>query len=338
MKTLRIALLALVGIIALGLIYLSTQPAGYSVERSVEIKAPALSVQQWIVDLPKWEQWSSWSRMDSTNQTTYSDPSSGKGAWYSWKGDITGEGKLEIVDVEEGKRVATAIQFTKPFESLMDSRFEFEEANGVTRVRWINEGKMPFLFRFMNKGMDKAMGPDLEKGLEAMKALAETQASAMPTGSVAPAEVVNVQKLTYFYARRAVKSAEITADLFAQAYGEVMGYLAEDASKVNGAPFAIAELWDEETDNNVLLIAMPCTSAKPGNAAVQKGVLPAGKAVKVVYTGPYEGSAMGHEAASAYMETNGLESNGAPWESYVNDPGEVKDPALYITEVFYPIK
>jgi len=338
MKTLRIALLALVGILALGLIYLSTLPSGYTVERSVEIKAPVQSVQSWIVDLPKWEQWSSWSRMDSTNQTTYSDPSSGKGAWYSWKGDITGEGKLEIVDVEEGKRVATAIQFTKPFESLMDSRFEFEETDGVTRVRWVNEGKMPFLFRFMNKGMDKAMGPDLEKGLEAMKALAEAQASSAPTGSTAPAEVVSVSEQTYFYARREVKSAEITADLYAQAYGEVMGYLAEDAAKVNGAPFAIAEQWDEVTDNNVLLIAMPCNSAKPGNSAVQKGVLAAGKAVKVVYTGPYEGSALGHEAASAYIAAQGLESNGAPWESYVNDPEEVKDPAKYITEVYYPIK
>ena len=69
-----------------------------------------------------------------------------------------------------------------------------------------------------------------------------------------------------------------------------------------------------------------------------KDALSAGKAVKVVYTGPYEGSWMGHDAADAYLKQNGLKALGYPYEVYANDPEEVKDPALYITEIYYPVE
>ncbi len=336
MKTLRIALIALISLVAIALIYLSTLPKGYSVRRSVEIEAPVAAVQNLIVDLPRWEEWSEWSRIDSTNKTTYSDPAIGKGAWYSWKGEITGEGKLEIVDVQEGKSVATAIQFTKPFESLMDSRFEFKEADGKTVVEWINEGTMPFLLRFMNSGMDKNIGGDLEKGLASLKKLAEV--STPIRGSIVPAEVVTVAETPYLYVRREVSPAEITSELYAAAYAEVMTYMAEDAAKLNGPVFAVSELWDETAARAVLRMAVPYSGTKQGNGSVMKDALASGKAVKVRYTGPYEGTWMGHDAAMAYVKANGLSTKGFPWEVYVNDPAEVKDPALYITDLYYPVE
>jgi effector-binding domain-containing protein len=40
---------------------------------------------------------------------------------------------------------------------------------------------------------------------------------------------------------------------------------------------------------------------------------------------------------SAYLAALGIERNGAPWESYVSDPGKMPEEDL-LTYVYYPIK
>jgi len=37
------------------------------------------------------------------------------------------------------------------------------------------------------------------------------------------------------------------------------------------------------------------------------------------------------------MAANGVRAGGAPWESYVTDPGEHPDPADWRTEVYWPL-
>ena len=46
---------------------------------------------------------------------------------------------------------------------------------------------------------------------------------------------------------------------------------------------------------------------------------------------------MTHRKISAYLAAHGIERNGAAWESYVSDPGDVPEEQL-ITYVYYPIR
>jgi AraC family transcriptional regulator len=53
--------------------------------------------------------------------------------------------------------------------------------------------------------------------------------------------------------------------------------------------------------------------------------------------GPYDGLRDAYAAIEQWMGREGYKPAGAPWESYVTDPGEVPNPAEWKTEVFWPI-
>ena len=80
---------------------------------------------------------------------------------------------MEFTKAEANK----SIEYTLSFPEMgMKSKGTWLVANdGGTLVSWSNEGdvgKNP-LFRYFAAGMDKLVGPDFEKGLANLKALAE---------------------------------------------------------------------------------------------------------------------------------------------------------------------
>ena len=67
------------------------------------------------------------------------------------------------------------VQFLKPFKATNQTRLSFEPSGAGTQVRWVmtgeQKGLMAVFGKFMN--MDKMIGPDFEKGLTRLKAVAE---------------------------------------------------------------------------------------------------------------------------------------------------------------------
>jgi len=56
-----------------------------------------------------------------------------------------------------------------------------------------------------------------------------------------------------------------------------------------------------------------------------------------IHAGPYEQLPETNAAIEKWIEQNGLRVGGAPWESYVTGPGEHPNPAVWRTEVFWPL-
>jgi AraC family transcriptional regulator len=65
--------------------------------------------------------------------------------------------------------------------------------------------------------------------------------------------------------------------------------------------------------------------------------MPAGRAVFAEHVGAYENLVNTHNAILAYMNANGLEFNGPPWEQYISDPGSTPADEV-ITHVYCPVK
>lgn len=65
---------------------------------------------------------------------------------------------------------------------------------------------------------------------------------------------------------------------------------------------------------------------------------PAGPAASTVHTGPYEGLQQAYGAVEQWIAANGHKPAGAPWEVYLNDPGDHPDPKDWKTEIFWPIE
>ncbi|MFV2195984.1 helix-turn-helix domain-containing protein [Nocardiopsis sp. LOL_012] len=75
----------------------------------------------------------------------------------------------------------------------------------------------------------------------------------------------------------------------------------------------------------------------PAESGIVRGELPGGTVAATVHQGPYEGLGDAYAALERWISGTGAEPTGAPWELYLTDPGEVPDPAQWLTEVKWPI-
>lgn len=82
---------------------------------------------------------------------------------------------------------------------------------------------------------------------------------------------------------------------------------------------------------------MPTAAPASGEGAVEAGTLPGGPVVVAMHAGHYEQLTETYAAIERWMETQGLQKAGAPWESYVTDPADHPDPATWRTLVYWPI-
>lgn len=104
-----------------------------------------------------------------------------------------------------------------------------------------------------------------------------------------------------------------------------------------GVPYARYHKWDE--DGVEVEVGMPLAAPIEGEAPadMQAGELPGGRTVRTVHAGSYDGLGGAYEAIEAWLASNGEAGTGAPWESYVTDPGAQPDVSQWRTEVFRPL-
>jgi len=148
----------------------------YTVERIATLLAPAERIYQEIADFHRWTAWSPWDDLDPDLKRTYSGANSGLGAIYSWLGNRkAGQGRMEITEAVDSSELTIALDFLKPFKSSSTTSFALTADGDMTRVTWTMTGPLTPLLRVMGifKSMDKMVGPDFEKGLRRLKAVAE---------------------------------------------------------------------------------------------------------------------------------------------------------------------
>lgn len=153
------------------------QPATYSVTRSTQINAPPEKVFALIQDFHRWDAWSPWAKLDPQMKTSYQGPEAGPGAVYEWSGnDQVGEGRMTLLATTPPAEARIRLEFIKPFASQAENTFRIAPAATGSTVTWTMTGNNDFVskaFSLVMGGMDKAIGPDFEKGLAQMKSVAE---------------------------------------------------------------------------------------------------------------------------------------------------------------------
>lgn len=159
-------------------VVISMRPDEFSVSRSVLIHAPAASVFDYVSDFRKWEKWSPWAGLDPDMRRTYSDPSSGPGAVYSWSGNNqVGEGSMTATEVRPNEVIRMKLEFLKPFKASNDAEFIFRPEGAGTSVTWSMSGKNNFISKAMGLFMncDKMVGGQFDQGLAKLKSILEKQ-------------------------------------------------------------------------------------------------------------------------------------------------------------------
>lgn len=169
--------LGVAAVLAIILVLASMQPNDFKVVRSTTIKAPAEKIIPLISDFHRWDTWSPWEKLDPGMQRTHSGAASGKGAIYHWKGnDAVGEGQMEVLDVTPNA-VNIKLDFLAPFEAHNKADFMLDTKGDMTTVNWTMSGPANYMTKIMGLfvSMDKMVGPDFERGLAQMKAVAEAK-------------------------------------------------------------------------------------------------------------------------------------------------------------------
>lgn len=137
-------------------------------------------------------------------------------------------------------------------------------------------------------------------------------------------------------ARRVDKDG--VAEALAEALPAVFQYVMEQGLPMAGPP-VVRHLSQSaaflEIEAGIPLAEQP----KPPepDTGITAGELPGGRAAVTVHKGPYDTLGDGHAALDRWMAENGETAAGAPWERYLTDPGEVPDPADWLTEITWPI-
>jgi len=176
MRFLKRLAVGLVLLLAAFAVVVWLQPDDYRLTRSTVIAAPAAKIFPHVNDLRRWEDWSPWARLDPDATVAFEGPRAGQGAVFKWAGNHKiGQGTMTLVASKPGEFVRVDVEFVKPFEGKSTSEFTFRPQGDRTQVTWASYGPMTYLTKAMCliMNMEKVLGPDMEKGLVRMKAVAE---------------------------------------------------------------------------------------------------------------------------------------------------------------------
>lgn len=146
----------------------------YEVSRSAVLPCDIGRVHALLDDFHEWPSWSPWEELDPDMSRTYSGAESGVGARYAWSGNKrAGAGAMEITE-STPEHIEVALEFLKPFKSRSTVIFDLATVADGTQLRWTHTGSVSGVMGLMTKfySMEKAIAPDMEKGLAKLATVA----------------------------------------------------------------------------------------------------------------------------------------------------------------------
>lgn len=172
---LKLVVIVIIALIAGILIYASTKPDIFRVERSISIKASPEKIFPLINDFHSWQAWTPYNK-DPAMKKIYSGSDSGKGARYAWEGNKdVGVGDIAISESTPPNKLVFDLHMIKPFEARNVAEINLNATGDSTTVTWSLVDKHNLMLKtislFIN--LDNTIGKDFEAGLANLKAIAE---------------------------------------------------------------------------------------------------------------------------------------------------------------------
>jgi uncharacterized protein YndB with AHSA1/START domain len=165
-----------IAVLAVLVIYASTKPDMFHVERTVSIKAAPDKLFPLINDFQQWPAWSPYEKLDPAMKKRFSGAAAGAGSVYEWEGNSkAGAGRVTITDTTPPNKLAIKLEMFKPFAGTNDVVFTLRPRGVATDVTWAMDGRNTLLSKVMSLffSMDKMVGGQFEEGLNSLKAQGE---------------------------------------------------------------------------------------------------------------------------------------------------------------------
>lgn len=186
MKVVKFLLIGIVGLLALLAVIGLLLPGHVRVARSTVIAAQPGQLISYLDGYRRFNDWSPWAELDPATKYSYSGPERGAGAHMEWdsKNRNVGAGKQEVLAVDGDRQVRSSLEFDG--QGKAEVTFDLAAEGDGTRVTWTMDMDMGMnpIGRWMGLMMDGMIGPDFERGLGRLQALAEKE---IPVATPAPA-------------------------------------------------------------------------------------------------------------------------------------------------------
>jgi effector-binding domain-containing protein len=288
----------------------------------------------------RFNEWSPWVEKDPRATYTYSGPQTGVGAKIAWVGDpsTVGTGSQEIVESQPHTRVRSRLEFTG--EGPSDATITLSAEGTSAKVTWALDTDLGWnpVARCFGLFFDRMIGPDFEKGLANLKALAERQPKVDLTGL--SAEVVEVKSVPIaFVSATSGTDAQGMAAAIGGSFSQVKLFMSQSGLTQAGPPITVNTKWGEggyAFDAGIPIDRLPGEPVPAESTVKIKGTY-AGLAARAVHRGAYTAMPRTYEQLYAWITINGYTPAGDPWDEYVSDPGRVSEPEL-VTNVYVPIR
>ena len=146
-------------------------PDHFEVQRTREMKANRPRLHSLVNDLERWREWTTWGDGDEAIVLEYSDPSSGVGAWYAWRGEKVSSGRIQITASDPLKGVWYDMTFAyEPYP--LKGALRYLGAGDALELEWSLRGEL-------DGPLERALGPiiawragaDFDKNLSALAEL-----------------------------------------------------------------------------------------------------------------------------------------------------------------------
>lgn len=315
-------------------------PTSQKVERSVTINAPAAMIYKELIKLDNFKKYSIWSQRDSSAKYTMTGTDGTVGAASSWTGDpyISGDGRIEIVSLEENKKVEHKLSFTKPKKGRAGSVFTLQENNGATTVTWNFKLATPRPWNIFNLffSLDKKMGKDFEEGLSLLKSAIET-ANGTASSTLYEVQTMNFPATTFAIVRQQVKWPDLLS--FFEEHLPIVYQEAQNANASPGTAAGLIYVWDERGQQADIAAAVPVAAGTKINSPLVQSVnIPASKAVFVNYSGTYDKIQDAYNSIEKYIADHKLKERSPSIEQYMVGPMNEKDSSKWLTRIVFLVE
>ncbi|MBS4061134.1 MAG: SRPBCC family protein [Bacteroidetes bacterium] len=317
-------LLLLVVLLTLPLI----MPNHAETSSSIFVQTNAQTVFRQVNNLKNWSNWSPFVFDNPSMKSVYSGPEVGVGSSHSWKSEDMGDGSMTILANKPYENIQILLDMKEG--GLAIDEWSFEEKEGGVEVTWtlkLSDLKYPF-HRYFGFFIESMMKPMQEKGLEKLKEISEVAPQSISI------ELIELQA----EASITVLDSAMIKDLKTISennYAELQLFIKRARVQPTGPAFAMYYNWD--VDKPVLMrVGFPISEEVKESGRVVFFTRPGGKALKGVYVGPYEASAIAHYDIDAHMLDFGYVQSKKPiWEEYIVGPLDEADPNKWVTHIFY---
>jgi effector-binding domain-containing protein/carbon monoxide dehydrogenase subunit G len=313
-------------------------PRNHRVEVTTEIDAHPATVFALLNDFRRYALWSPLVDTDPNVRILFSGSEKGVGATMTWDGAIVGSGTQTIVESRPYEQIRIVMSPGEPGEAK--SRFELAAGNGTTIVTWDFEADygMNIVGRFFASMLGSVVARDYQSGLANLKELAESLPSVDFSVLEIEQIVVEATEIAYLSVTSRPDPAAVS-EAMDEAYFQLLNFIDARKLEVAGSPLSITRTFSGA--QLVFDAAIPVKgiteSTSLDGTTVRMGLTYGGPVIRVEHIGSYRTLTSTHRKISAYLAAHGTERNGAAWESYVSDPGDVPENEL-LTYVYYPIR